>query len=71
MVAKHCQKKLKFRKSSFSAKYGCVGVAFDGNTVYIKNTKAEAPIVTFALAEWEVFIKGVKAGEFDDLRGKL
>jgi len=59
---------LNFRKSSFSgANDGCVGVAdkSDRGRV-VRNTKdPEGPQVHFTAHEWDMFVKGVKAGEFD------
>ena len=62
---------LEFRKSSFSGKYSCVGVAWKDNIVYVQNTKQKEPIVKFTFDEWQAFISGVKAGEFDILDGDL
>jgi len=58
---------LKFKKSSFSNNYnGCVGVAKDGEKICLTNVSKESPIVDFNKLEWDAFLKGVKAGEFDE-----
>jgi predicted secreted Zn-dependent protease len=47
---------------------GCVGVARDGQYIVIGNTtKPEAPASYFSQQEWNVFVAGVKLGDFDDL----
>lgn len=58
---------IKFKKSSFSNNYGtCVGVAKDSEQILVTNTNNEKPIVKFTKSEWNAFLKGVKAGEFDE-----
>ncbi len=56
-----------FVKSSFSSNYGCVEVApGDSNTIVVRDTKnrtKEAHV--FTVVEWDAFVAGVKAGEFD------
>lgn len=58
-------------KSSFSNSSGnCVDVDFDsdpGGWVQVQDTKLgeKSPKLLFTPEEWEAFIKGVKAGEFD------
>lgn len=55
------------RNLQFSNNYGdCVGVGKDGNTIAVTNTNNENPIVKFTMSEWNAFLKGVKAGEFDE-----
>jgi hypothetical protein len=64
--------KAAWRKSSFSDAGGnCVEVAplHDG-TIAVRNSKRpEAGTVLFTPAEMDAWIKGCKAGEFDDLGG--
>jgi hypothetical protein len=46
---------------------GCVGVAAlpDGG-VAVRDTKtADGPVLTFTADEWDAFLRGVAAGEFD------
>ncbi|MGH3821320.1 MAG: DUF397 domain-containing protein [Pseudonocardiaceae bacterium] len=59
-----------WRKSSFSNGTGaCVEVALldDGRTAVRNSNHPEAGVVLFTRAEMGAYIKGVKAGEFDDL----
>ena len=58
-----------WRKSSFSGGNGngCVEVAFlsDGD-VAVRDTKNRAlPAHRYTAAEWDEFVAGVRAGEFD------
>lgn len=60
---------LNWRKSSFSGGQGgnCVEVAElpDGGTA-VRHSKSPAePVIAYTAAEWDAFLKGVKAGEFD------
>ena len=55
-----------FRKSSFSARgQRCVSVAHVGERVLVKHSKQRTPVLDFTKAEWDAFVAGVKAGEFD------
>lgn len=44
---------------------GCVEVAAKDGFVAIRNTKNSGKMLVFSAGEWEAFIKGAKAGEFD------
>ena len=62
---------LEWRISSFSDNSGpyCAEVAVNRltGTRYVRNSKApEAGTVAFTPPEWVAFVRGVKAGEFDD-----
>jgi hypothetical protein len=59
-----------WRTSSFSNGGGeCVEVALldDGRTAVRHSNRPDAGVVLFTRAEMDAYIKGVKAGEFDDL----
>jgi len=59
-----------WRKSSFSADEGaCVEAAplVDGSIAVRNSNHPQAGVVLFTRAEMDAWIKGVKAGEFDDL----
>jgi Domain of unknown function (DUF397) len=59
-----------WRKSSFSAHEGaCVETAplADGRIAVRNSNHPQAGVVLFTRAEMDAWIKGVKAGEFDDL----
>ncbi|OYV63501.1 MAG: hypothetical protein B7X03_01645 [Parcubacteria group bacterium 21-58-10] len=58
------------RKSSWSvhnpASRFCVAVKMEGGSVMVRDTKDPAKAtLTYTRGEWDAFIKGVKAGEFD------
>lgn len=61
------RKNLQFQKSTFSDNYKptCVGVARNGEKIVLTNTNSMKEFVDFTPDEWDAFIKGVKAGEFD------
>jgi Domain of unknown function (DUF397) len=60
-------KGIRWRKSSLSDSAGCVEVAFvQRNQVLVRDSKdREGPLLRFTAAEWEAFVTGVRAGEFD------
>lgn len=58
---------LEWRRSSYCDTSACVDVAFvDGehSGVLIRNSRI-APAISATREEWEAFVAGVKAGEFD------
>jgi Domain of unknown function (DUF397) len=58
----------RWRKSSFSGVAECVEVAeLNDGRIGVRNSKApDAGMVAFTRPEVDAFVKGVKAGEFDD-----
>jgi len=56
-----------FKKSSHCVNPpgGCVEVAIKQTSVAVRDAKNPAQMSVFTRAEWEAFVKGVKAGEFD------
>jgi len=57
-----------FRKSSYSGAVNpaCVEVGFVTAEVLMRDSKdPDGPILHFTTAEWNAFVSGVKAGEFD------
>ena len=56
-----------FKKSSYSEKiYTCVEVKRTQTGISVRDSKVpENPPQIFTHEEWEAFINGVKAGEFD------
>lgn len=60
-----------WRKSTFSGGQGgdCVEIAqlADGTTAVRNSKRPNAGVLCFTPAEMDAFVKGVKAGEFDDL----
>jgi len=61
-------KNSEWKKSSFSSDGDCVEVSIGdmSGDVYVRNSNApHAGTARFTPKEWEVFLKGAKAGEFD------
>lgn len=56
-----------FFKAGGSGDHGCVEVAFHHGQVGVRDTKANGagPVLAFTPHEWECFVAGTKAGEFD------
>ena len=56
-------------KSSFSGPTGgnCVQVAFlsDGEVAVRNSRQPDGPALVFTGAEWDVFLRGARGGEFD------
>lgn len=58
-----------FHTSSFSNPNNCVAVAFpESGTILVRDSKnPDGPVLAFDSAEWDAFVKGVRAGEFDEV----
>ena len=59
---------LTWRKSTFSGNQGnCVEVADlpDGGIAVRHSQHPAGPVIEYTAAEWDAFLKGAKAGEFD------
>jgi hypothetical protein len=59
---------LTWRKSSYSNGAGgmCVEVATVGDGVAVRDSKDPwGPLLAFSAAEWDAFLAGARAGEFD------
>lgn len=58
-----------FHKSSYSPSFPfakCVGVSVSDKDILITNLSEEnSSIIKFSAEEWDAFIRGAKAGEFD------
>ena len=55
-----------WRTSTFCDLNGCVEVARLEDRVAVRDAKDKAsPILLFTAAEWDAFVSGVRAGEFD------
>jgi hypothetical protein len=53
-------------KSSFSMQVNCVEVSVrDDDNRLIRSSRSRMHMLAFTKAEWDAFIAGVKAGEFD------
>lgn len=56
-----------WRKSTTSDSGGCVEVARIGDTIGVRDTKANGagPVLEFTPHEWTCFLEGIAGGEFD------
>jgi Domain of unknown function (DUF397) len=65
-----------WRRSSYCAAGDCLEVRLSEafrNVIELRRIKGESfltGVLAVTRAEWDTFIKGVKAGEFDDLTGE-
>jgi uncharacterized protein DUF397 len=56
-----------WRKASFSASGECVEVAERDGMIVMRDSKnPRSPMLRYTTGEWQAFIRGVKAGEFDN-----
>jgi Domain of unknown function (DUF397) len=56
-----------WRRSTFSQGNACVEVAFIEGCVVVRDSKDQhGPMLLFSAREWEAFIAGVGAGEFNE-----
>ena len=59
---------VKWRKSRRSGSNGCVEVALVESQVTVRNSKDRGgPVLWFTTQEWEIFLGGVRDGEFDQV----
>lgn len=57
---------LVFKTSSRSAGGNCVEVAIRDNEHFVRDSKnRKGPILKFSADEWNAFIAGIRAGEFE------
>jgi Domain of unknown function (DUF397) len=67
-MAESLSTRVRFHRSSFCGDCNCVEVAaLPGDEIAIrdsKDTRPDAPHLTFTAAEWGAFLGGVMAGEF-------
>lgn len=56
-----------FKKSTFSSPDGgCVEVGASDGLIRVRDSKDRSgPMLTFNAHEWDAFLKGARAGEFD------
>jgi predicted secreted Zn-dependent protease len=59
------RRSLTWRRSSECTDSSCVEVAMDGELVFLRNsTRSEGVALRFTREEWEVFVAGIRRGEF-------
>jgi len=56
---------LGWKKSSFCESGACAEVLHAPDVIQVRNSTAPDVVVTFTRAEWDVFLRGARAGEFD------
>jgi hypothetical protein len=61
------QRETMWRKSSFCQQGECAEVALVNGEVIIRSTRLPAETVSFTVAEWQAFLVGVRAREFDQI----
>jgi hypothetical protein len=58
--------KVVWRKSSYSSVNGCIEVAFIDRQVAVRDSKDQhGPVLVFTFREWEAFLGGARAGQFE------
>jgi hypothetical protein len=56
-----------WRKSTFCASGECVEVAQHNGMIVLRDAEQPRGNVRYTAEEWRAFVRGIKAGEFDDL----
>ena len=56
-----------WRKASFCAGGECAQVAKQENTIILRSSVKPRRVVRYSAEEWGTLLRGIKAGEFDDL----
>lgn len=54
-----------FKVSSFTDRGNCVAVKITDRNVFLTHSRRPGLPEVFTHGEWDAFLKGVKAGEFD------
>jgi hypothetical protein len=57
-----------WRRSSACEHTACVEVQVDWSTVRVRNSRHPDLMVEFTFDEWEAFLRGARAGEFEHRR---
>jgi hypothetical protein len=58
---------LAWRKASYCHSGECAELAVEDGEILLRSTRAPGVVVRLTAAEWQIFAKGVAAGEFSDL----
>jgi hypothetical protein len=58
-----------WRRPRGCANTECVEVAALAGEVAVRNSRSPDVVLTFTKTEWRDFLRGAKAGEFDDVLG--
>ena len=59
------QRETIWRKSSFCQQGECAEVALVNGEVVVRSSRSPAETVSFTAAEWQAFLAGVRAREFE------
>ena len=59
---------LDWRKASMCQSGECVEVAQQDGMIVLRSSKDPDSILSYTAMEWQSFLRGIKAGEFDDHR---
>lgn len=54
-----------WQRSTRCGTNACIAVQHDGAVVHIRSTTSSAAPLTVTREEWDAFVRGVKAGDFD------
>ena len=56
----------RWRRARRCSSSGCVEVAMRGDGIAVRDSKRpDSPVLSYTREEWDAFVAGVKAGEFD------
>jgi hypothetical protein len=56
-----------WRKASFCGSTQCVEVAELNGMIVMRDSKSRRRVLRYTTEEWQSFVLGIKASEFDDL----
>ena len=56
-----------WRKSSFCQNGECAEVATQGEEILLRSTRSPGELIRLSTAEWQAFVRGIRADEFGDL----
>lgn len=56
-----------WRKASFCAGGECAEIARLDDAVVLRNSTKPRRVVRYSAEEWQALVRGIRAGEFDDL----
>ena len=59
------RQELTWQKSSRCQSSDCVEIAQTSDGVLVRNSADSRTVIRYSRAEWQAFVRGVQAGEFD------
>lgn len=60
-------KMVAWRTSSFCQNGECAEIAQAGDEIVLRSTRAPVEVIRLTTAEWRALVRGIQAGEFQDL----